>query len=326
MKNKIGTLARAVWLGGVGLCIAAMPAGATPLWDVQLYSSSSSIFGGGNYGGIVTYDSTTGVTRNPSSNDPSFSYTYAPNPAASGVYSNLTLSTLGTAVGGYENASLATGQTHLSAGSTYTAPGVTPSLETSEYQTIQMSDVLTFTGSGTVTFGFALDGSVSFLGIPPGMGYDPSSYSQTVGLSLTGSSGDAYMEWGGTANGAANAGVGPTYTTNTSGTLGWNNGAGAGVYSNDTYNGFLFSGTLTVHSGEVLDIALNQGMNCNYGASCSFQNTGQLSLILAQGVSYTSASGVFLTQTNSTPEPGTWVLLGAGMSAFILLRRRTRRI
>jgi hypothetical protein len=251
----------------------------------------------GRYGAGITY----------TANDPGASLSYSPNPALSlGGLSSGALGVTGSGGGASVSASLAEGATHMSAYSSYIYnPLTTPVIFTSDASAVSanLSDQLTFGGTGTVTIGFSLDGSVSLTGAPPPLAptlaYDPSNYSQTVGLSI----GNAYLEWGGGAGGAANVGANPTFTDNTMGTTGWANGGGAGVFASVDYNGFAFSGTLAVTAGEVLNIDLIQTLNINDGASGDFSNTGQLSL---SGVSYTSNSGVFLT---SVPEPASLMLL-----------------
>jgi hypothetical protein len=52
---------------------------------------------------------------------------------------------------------------------------------------------------------------------------------------------------------------------------------------------------------------------CGLGTSCDYSHTGAISFSLPNNVSYTSASGVFLTQTNQSPEPGSMVLALIGM-------------
>jgi hypothetical protein len=54
-------------------------------------------------------------------------------------------------------------------------------------------------------------------------------------------------------------------------------------------------------------------------------NTAQAGLILPQGDTFTSASGVFLTeQGESTPEPASLALLSAGLIGLAFVRRRSR--
>lgn len=93
-------------------------------------------------------------------------------------------------------------------------------------------------------------------------------------------------------------------------------------------DGFLFSGvyglrgtSTSVDLGEFLDV------NCGNGSACDYNHTAAFSFSLPSNVTYTSASGVFLTGTGATggvPEPAAWalVILGLGGVGAALRRRR----
>ena len=49
---------------------------------------------------------------------------------------------------------------------------------------------------------------------------------------------------------------------------------------------------------------------------------GQLSIDLPQGFSFTSASGVLLTQAATVPEPSSLMLVGSGLATIVFVRRR----
>lgn len=278
------------WAFGETASIGASGPGVTGAAN----ASYTSINQGGGY-----FDVPAGL--NSTLTDPTSSLTYSPYPATAGFSSaGLFLSSEESAVD--VSASLASGTTHLDASS---HGGTVDTLDSSS---VEMEDLLTFAvtggGSATITVGFSLDGGYTVGG--------PASYSQTIEEQL----GSAFMEWG-----AAQDLGGPT-GPNTSPTTGWNTFS----FTTDTLSGFSFVGTVTVTDGEAIPFFFSQQLNCNIGAVCSFQNTGQISLILPPGTTYTSDSGVFLTQSSSAPEPGSLLLIGLGCGAIGCLRvRRSAR-
>lgn len=54
---------------------------------------------------------------------------------------------------------------------------------------------------------------------------------------------------------------------------------------------------------------------CGQGGECDYSHTGAIGLQLPEGVTYTSNSGVFLTEPENAPEPGTALLLVFGLGA-----------
>jgi hypothetical protein len=76
--------------------------------------------------------------------------------------------------------------------------------------------------------------------------------------------------------------------------------------------------TLVVSPGQSnIDILALLQLDCRGGWNCNFGNTAKFSFdALPNGLSFTSASGIFLTEGQpggQVPEPGTWVLLGGGL-------------
>ena len=98
-------------------------------------------------------------------------------------------------------------------------------------------------------------------------------------------------------------------------------------FTNETPTGFDFTGVLHVTDGERLRMSTGLYLDCSY-SSCGFGNTARVGLDLPDGVSFTSDSGVFLTDAVATapvPEPETWALMMAGFASIVSVARRRRR-
>jgi hypothetical protein len=157
-------------------------------------------------------------------------------------------------------------------------------------------------GSANVTLTYVYDGNLGSIGTE-------SSYFSEIKYFI----GSADMDWTGALNGTAGqVGTGETSGFNTF------------TYTNNTPSGFQFQGTFTVTNGESLPLFFSQEMNCGDGQICDFSDTGQMGLILPTGVSFTSNSGVFLTQSegSTTPEPSSLMLMGLGIAALVCFSRR----
>ncbi len=89
---------------------------------------------------------------------------------------------------------------------------------------------------------------------------------------------------------------------------GW---VGTPSLTHESVTGFDFSGTIDVTNGESLPLLMTLQLTCTSGESCDFSHTAALSFVLPQDVTFTSDSGVLLTQTGGSPvpEPGSAVVL-----------------
>lgn len=85
----------------------------------------------------------------------------------------------------------------------------------------------------------------------------------------------------------------------------------------------IFQATVSILPGDPY-LYLNQHV-ASGGLFADFSNTSTIDLILPKGVTFTSASGVFLTGQAAIPEPASWAMLIVGFGlAGTALRRRAR--
>jgi hypothetical protein len=227
----------------------------------------------------------------------------------------------------YAAGDLATGSVHLNASDNATCNGAclpgNPPVPcacggaipnfASEEAIADLRDMLTFTVNGAspdtvtpITVFFTVDGDFG-----PYVSSDYGSGALITNFML-GAATTSYN-----VNGSAST---PPYMSN-SYAFGWANGSdGSGTWLVLSPSEAVFEGVYDlVGSSDTLNIDLNTFAQCGDGFTCDYDDTGKLSFNLPTGVSFISASGVFLT---AVPEPSTWAMMIAGFAGLGLLAHR----
>jgi hypothetical protein len=72
-----------------------------------------------------------------------------------------------------------------------------------------------------------------------------------------------------------------------------------------------------------LDLSIRGSLSVTvYEGYANFMNTGQFSITVPEGITFESASGVFLTETSQVPIPGAIWLLGTGLVGILGFRKK----
>jgi hypothetical protein len=248
----------------------------------------------------ISYNSNVGATQT-ITNDGSQTLTYSGSPNVTGLTSAFDESTMvegAATASSFASANLATGIVRAQAAgdsTTLNGPfGV-------GVASAEIFDVLTFTIAGAgpttvtdITVDYNLDGTIS---VGP-YAIQSEADSLVFGSTLTEFDSDTAQSW-----------------------------ATANFISSSPTDG-VFQGTYAlVGSSVTLDVDLKLNLGCEDGCSQDFSNTSQIGLVLPSNVTFTSASGVFLSQAGSVPEPSSWamMLVGGVCMAAGVGRRAVRR-
>jgi hypothetical protein len=313
------------------LLLAPASFGCPILWSINL--SASDVDSGissteATVQGAVTYNSTTGGTVNIAS-APTTTYS---NPTALGLFSatSMVASSNNNAGAGFcglpggcfsgpltasalATANLATGSVGV-----YALSGIIDNsvIESQASSTAQLNDSLTFSVAGatssTVTdigVTFTIDGSAS-----PGTPL------------MSGAAGPGVDILGALTLGAANA----QYSYNDEAGSPANGTVLDGSWVSEqvitqTPDTFVFSGIYAITGASaVVPIQLELTCGAENGGTCSYSDTAAVNFNLPQGVSFTSSSGVFLSQAQATsaPEPASWMLVLGGVACLIGRRQK----
>ena len=296
------------------LLTAAPTAFAGSINYLYLYNNTTD---GGNPSGLVegnvTYNSTTGLSPVIASGNTT---TYS-GPTALGLTAGtVQMSSINNlATGTLTASSYATGNLATGSVGVYAFPSVCcggpPNVSDADSEAI-IRDSLTFNVAGanssTVTdigIAFTVDGSVS-----------PGTQANEADAVLTDS-----MAFG-------NGIIDYVYNTGSNSII-ENQGWVTNTIASEGPNSFIFAATYALTgSTDTLAIQLELDLQCQADASCDVSHTGAVSFVLPPNVTFTSQSGVFLSQPlTAAPEPAYSAVPGFGLLGIaILLRRRNRRV
>jgi hypothetical protein len=297
LRNRFITIAGFAALAS----LVCFPAQATSGINVE---AGAYGYGTDSYGISVRYYSPVGLLVTETGPLYGTTASYSPTSAPTGLTAiSLTAAVTGTSSGsGTASADLSTGILRASAKSdTYHSRGQAAA---------ELFDDVTFSvlggGSNQIAVVAHLDGTIGSF----------ANFSSISGLSYNLNFGQSYFHF-------VSQGTQAGFTVSTGPVTDWDSYS----LTNVTATGFDFTGLVTVSNGQTLSVAHRLNLACQEGVDCDFSRTGTIALQLPSGVSFTSASGVFLTSTGggAVPEPASWAMLVAGFGLVGNAMRRGLR-
>jgi hypothetical protein len=315
----------------MGLVLWSVPGMATAISYVSVYADSEA-------GGITNgYDSVAGLATHGGGANQTWNFTSTPSSNVLG----LTSASVATTFTGFDpqngsqandssfaSANLATGILRAMAGGFCSGTGFSANACGDGQSLAEMQDLVTFTNTTgqtqDITVTFAFDGTAG------------SSLDHVNTLFCFGAIGNC----AGNANGAGPHGPigGPPVFSFTEDCLDGNCGnpnpttvIPTGGWVSTSVTGAnttteTFTGVFAVPAGMSTD-ALNAWLqiSCGLGDTCDFSHTATFGMSTVNGVSYTSSSGVLLTQSGTAPEPASWAMMLIGGSLMVagIVRRRS---
>jgi hypothetical protein len=294
----------------------AARAGVITFASVLVEDLNASFSIGYNYNGVTGYNLTGGCQVSP------------PTPCAfsslgttdttgllTSAFDQFTLSGVGATASStamaFATASLANGSIGVSDSGSCQGPscdaGGSAGSEASAFDTLHFNVAGALSTTVTdITVNFNVNGNMAFGGGPGSL---------TTVLGFGAAQEETQVEVGG------QFGVSPVLVHNPG--SGWVSQSLTGTTSN-----FEFSGVYAI-TGSAASLGIDElfSQTCGGGSTCTYGQTGVVSFTLPTNVSFTSDSGVFLTQPSTeTPEPGSMsLILAAGAAGLAIIGRKYMR-